>query len=285
VIRRPWGRLRIGRPNARGSCRTGARLATVALVLGLAGCAAFRTAPPEPLPEPVPIAANDATLVTLVEGWDAVVASRRSLRAGVALMLSGPGGERRLSQNVVLARPDRIRMEIQAFLTTAAVLVSDGHEYDYFESLGRYRERGPVRPHLLWEIAGVPLTLEQAVSFLLGGPPTRAGLRPGGGAREPDGSLRVDLVDARGRRVRSLRFAPDGPLVHAEEWGPDERLRWAVGYGRFREVEGEPFAHAIEFDFPRYQSQATIAFRTVVLNPETPDATFELGLSGDGDGE
>jgi len=285
VTRRPSGRFRIGRPNARVSRRTGARLATAGLALGLAGCAAFRAAPPEPLPEPVPIAADDAILVTRVEGWDAVVAARRSLRAGVALRLSGPGGERRLSQNVVLARPDRIRMEIQAFLTTAAVLVADGREYDYFESLGRYRERGPVRPHLLWEIAGVPLTLEQAVSFLLGGPPPRVGLRPGGGAREPDGSLRVDLVDARGRRARSLRFAPDGSLVHAEEWGPDERLRWVVGYRRFREVAGEPFAHTIEFDFPRYESQAEIAFRTVVLNPQTPDATFELGLSDDGDAE
>ena len=268
-------------PKTAETHRVAARLAAAGLALALAGCAAFRGAPePAPVPEaePVPIAAGDPILATLVEGWAGVVDSRRSLRGGVVLMLSGPEGERRLSQNVVLARPDRIRMEIQAFLTTAAVLVANGTEYDYFESLGRYRERGPVYPHLLWQIAGVPLTLGQAVSFLLGGPPARPGLVPGGGMREADGSLRVDLQDARGRRVRSLRFAPEGLLIHVEEWGPDDQLRWAVGYDRYRDVGGEPFAHAIEFDFPRYESRATIAFRTVVLNPETPPATFELGL-------
>ena len=155
-----------------------------------------------------------------------VVDARRSLGAGLVLKLSGPQGERRLSLNVVLARPSRLRMEIHAFLTTAAVLVANGVEYDYFESLGRYRERGPVHPRLLWQIAGVPLTLTQTVDFLLGGPPARLGLRPGGGMRESDGSLRVDLHDARGRRVRSLRFAPEGLLLQAEEWSPDERLRW-----------------------------------------------------------
>lgn len=255
--------------------RAAPRLLAAGLALTLAGCAVFR---PAPEAAPVPIAAADPLLATLVQGWEAVTASRRSLSAGVVLTLAGTEGERRISQNVVVARPDRIRMEIQAFLTTAAVLVADGTQYDYFESLHRYRESGPVRPQLLWEIAGVPLTLGQAVSFLLGGPPARPGLVPGGGLREPDGSVQVDLQDARGRRVRSLRFAPGGELLHAEEWGPDEKLRWSVGYDRYRDVGGEPFAHSIEFDFPRYQSQATIAFRSVVLNPETPDATFELNL-------
>jgi hypothetical protein len=237
--------------------RTAVRFLGVGLALSLAGCALFRGAP-LPEAEPIPIAADDPLLTALVRGWDSVTESRRSLRAGVVLKLSGADGERRLSQNVVVARPDRIRMEIQAFLTTAAVLVADGTRYDYFESFHRYRERGPVYPHLLWEIAGVPLTLDQAVSFLLGGPP------------------------ARGRRVRSLRFAPEGELLHAEEWGPDERLRWSVGYDRYRDVGGEPFAHSIGFDFPRYRSEATITFRSVVLNPETPDTTFELNLPDDG---
>jgi hypothetical protein len=272
------------RPAARSVRRTAPRAAAIALSVALAGCAAFRAAPPPEPAEPVPIAAADPILATLVEGWAGVVDERRALRGGMVMKLAGPGGERRLSQNLVLARPGRIRMEIQAFLTTAAVLVADGARYDYFESVGHYRERGPVHPHLLWQIAGVPLTLDQAVSFLLGGPPRRAGLRPAGGAHEPDGSIRVDLADARGRRVRSLRFDPEGPLVHAEEWGPDERLRWAVGYDRYREVGGEPFAHAIDFDFPRYESRATVAFRTVELNPETPDAVFELGLPDDDGG-
>jgi hypothetical protein len=261
-----------------------ARLAAVALVLVLAGCSFWRAPEAEPEPAaPVPLAADDPVLTTLVESWANVVDERRSLGAGVVLKLSGPQGERRLSLDVVLARPARLRMEIQAFLTTAAVLVANGVEYDYFESLNRYRERGPIHPQLLWQIAGVPLTLPQAVDFLLGGLPLRRGLEPAGGVRESDGSVSVELHDAIGRRVRSLRFDPEGPLRQAEEWLPDGRLYWRVGYDRYRDVGEQPFAHTIEFDFPRYESRATVALRRVELNPETPDAVFELQIPDDGE--
>jgi len=271
------------------SSSTAARLACLGLLLAFSGCRTPQAPAPEPI-EPVALAADNPLLATLVESWASVVAERRSVAAGVVLKLSGPQGERRLSMNVVLARPSRLRMEIHAFLTTAAVLVADGVEYDYFESLGRYREGGPVHPQLLWQIAGVPLTLAQAVDFLLGGTPARRGLRPAGGMREADRSIRVELHDATGRHVRSLRFAPEGTLVEAEEWAPDGRLHWRVGYDRYRAVgagpagdAGEPpFAHSIDFDFPRYESQATVAFRSVDLNPDTPDATFELQIPGDG---
>jgi len=257
-----------------------ARAAWVLVVLGTAGCAGFRAAPP-PSGVPVPLAADDPLLAVLVDGWTHTLESRTSLRSGVVLKLSGPEGDRRLNQNVVLARPARLRMEIQAFLTTAAVLVADGSRYDYFQSLNRYRESGPVHPLLLWQIAGVPLTLEQAVHFLLGGPPPRPGLHRAAGERLPDGSVTVELEDAAGRRVRSLRFTPQGPLGQVEEWSPDGRLRWRVGYDRYREVGGQPFAHTIEFEFPRYESRATVAFRSVELNPATPDRLFELHVSGE----
>ncbi len=167
-----------------------ARMAWVSVALGLAGCAAWRGAPPPPAPVPLP--SDDPILATLVEGWSELVAVRTGLRSGAVLKLSGPQGERRLNQKVLLARPARLRMEIQAFLTTAAVLVADGSQYDYFQSIDRYRESGPVHPHLLWQIAGVPLTLRHAIHFLLGGLPPRSGLRAAAGERWADGSVRVD---------------------------------------------------------------------------------------------
>lgn len=263
-----------------------ARVALAFACVLFAGCAARR--PPAPLPEPVPIAADDPLLATLVGSWANVVETRRSLRAGAVLKLSGPDGERRMSQNVVLARPEQLRMEIQSFLMTAAVLVTDRGQYDYFQSIDRYREGGPVYPELLWEIAGVPLTLRQAIHFLLGAPPPRPGLHPGGGERAPDGTVRVDLHDGGDRLVRRMWFAPEGPLRRAEEWIGD-RIRWQVGYDRYREVGAQPFAHTIDFEFPLQGSRATVAFRTVELNPEIPDGAFRIEVAdadadGDGDG-
>jgi hypothetical protein len=135
-----------------------------------------------------------------------------------------------------------------------------------------------VHPRLLFDIAGVPLTLEQAVAFLLGAPPPRAGLLPTGGERLPDGSVGVDLRDAGDRLARRLWFGPEGRLQRVEEWSAAGQLRWQVAYERYRDVGEEPFAHTIEFEFPPLSSSAVVAFRSVELNPKVPASTFELVL-------
>ncbi|NNL66684.1 MAG: hypothetical protein HKP30_10605 [Myxococcales bacterium] len=253
-----------------------ARVAIACAVLGSSGCAAIRR---EPVPAaPIPIAAEDPILETVVRGWQNAVADRRGLRAGAVLKLSGPEGAERLNQNVVLARPGRFRMEFLSFLVTAAVLVVDDERYDYFQSLPRIRDSGPVYPHLLYDIAGVPLTLTQAVHFLLGGPPPRRGLHPGAGLRLADGVVQVDLHDGRGRLARRLAFDAEGRLLRAEDFGPGGQLQWRVGYDRYRQVGAQPFAHTIDFEFPRLSSRASVAFRTVELDPETPDGVFRLDV-------
>lgn len=257
------------------------RFAAAGLALVLAGCGALRGSPsPEPPAEPVPLEATDPLLPTLVSGWENAAAERQALRGGARLSLAGPNGSQKLDQNVVVARPGRLRMEIQAFLVTAAVLVVDGNRYDYAEMVNDVRDAGPVYPGLLWDIAGVPLRLDQAIHFLLGAPPPRRGLSPAGGERRPDGSVAVDLHDAADRLARRLVFDVEGRLLGAEEFARNGELVWQVGYDRYKAVGEEAFAHRIEFEFPRYASRATVAFRSVELDPETPDAVFRL----DGDG-
>jgi len=256
----------------------------LALALGVAGCAALRPEPPPPV-RAVPIPADDPLPAALLSGWEATVGARRALRGSAALKLEGPGGSQRLRQDVVLARPDRLRMEIRSFLMTAAVLVADGRRYDYFQGHDRYRERGRVGPDLLWSIAGIPLTLEQAVHFLLGGPPPRPGLAVAAAERLTDGTVRVDLADARGVRVRRMEFDADGRLRRAADWTPAGRLRWEVGYDRYGDVGEEPFAHTIDFAFPRVETRARVAFGSVELDPRIPDGTFVLDLPGDADGD
>lgn len=253
-----------------------ARVAIACAVLGSSGCGTFRG---QPVPQaPVPIAAADPILEAVSTGWQNLVSDRRGLRAGAVLKLSGPEGAERLNQNVVVARPGRFRMEILAFLVTAAVLVVDDDRYDYFQSLPRIRDSGPVYPHLLYDIAGVPLTLEQAVHFLLGAPPPRRGLHPAAGLRFPDGVVQVDLHDGRDQLARRLAFDAEGRLLRAEDFAPGGQLHWRVGYDRYRQVGAQPFAHTIDFEFPRLSSRASVAFRTVELDPDTPGGVFRLDV-------
>ncbi len=258
------------------AARWAGRVCLLAGVLALgSGCASLRGTPAEP-GAPIPLDASDPLLATLVTGWENTVAGRGGLRGGASLKLYDPSGSQRLDQKVVVARPARLRMEIQAFLVTVAILVVDRGRYDYHESVNDVRDAGPLYPGLLHDIAGVPLRLDQAVHFLLGGPPPRAGLEPAGGSRHPDGTVEVALHDAAGRLARELRFDAEGRLARAIERHTNGEVAWQVGYDRYRPVGDQPFAHRIAFEFPRFASRATVAYRSVELDPETPDALFRI---------
>lgn len=266
------------KPIALRTLKQGALLLGAVCLLAT-GCARV---PPRPEP-PVALDLDDPLLAQLLTGLDDLAQDRRAVRADAVLKLESPQGARRVSQKIVLERPAQLRMEIMSFLTTAAVLVSDGRDYDYFQSNNRYREQGPVHRRLLWDIAGVPLSLDQAVHFLLGTPPPRAGLELAGAVRMPDGTLRLDLGDADGALARRLEFDAEGQLSRIEDRLGTGGVRWEVGYDRHREVGGEVFAHTVDFRFPRMESRAVVSFRGVELNPEINDATFVLRIPGEGD--
>lgn len=189
-----------------------APLELAVLLLALAACAA-----PPPAPE------VQGTSIPLPEGLlSRLAAAERDVRAvrGLARVAIGaPGARRTITEAVLLAPPDRLRLETLTFGgTTALVLASDGLElFVHSPGAGRYL-RGRATPQNLAAVAGFRLQLAHLVRILSGLPPLP--VRPQDPrllARAVDGEVVLESGD--GPFTQRLRAAgPHGPLRGGELW-------------------------------------------------------------------
>jgi hypothetical protein len=91
----------------------------------------------------------------------------RALRGSARLAVDGEGLEVRARQILVVERPARLRVEVQGLLSqTLAVLVTDGPRYQLFRAENRSFESGDVHPGLLWQVASLALTPEEAIELV-----------------------------------------------------------------------------------------------------------------------
>ena len=248
-------------------------ISLLALVLLVAGCKSLPVATPLPEGDARP----EAWLASLAAASDA----RRSLRGVARVALSSPAGESRSKQILVVARPARLRVEVQGLLgQLVAVLVSDGTRFALFRE-GRVEE-GEIRPALLYEVAGLPLRPEEAVEALLGVPSLGEAARRGPAATLSNGLLRVDLLDAAGAASRRLEFDAAARLRRLEVHAPDGSLVFQASYDDHRPAGGTSFPHEITLEFPSAAARAKVSFQWVELNPELPPGIFALDLAGSG---
>jgi hypothetical protein len=247
-----------------------------AVALLAAACAT-----PAPAPPP-PAAAADLRPATLLATVARTAAARHALRAVARLALDGPGGSASARQILLVERPARLRVEVLGLLDqTVAVLTTDGARYQLYRAQDRSITQGPVAPSLLWQVAGLAVTPEEAVALLLGAPslPADARLAGGtypvsGGARlvvgRPGEAARLRLVfDAAGRLTGWARLDPAGT--------PLQEARWSD----YRALGDGVFPYEVEIVDHVSGTRAEIHYQQVELDPELPAALFELaGGSG-----
>jgi hypothetical protein len=248
-----------------------AALALAAALLLQMGC---RTLPPGA----VRLAVDDPRPQVLLAGWTARASELHSLRGSARMSLDGARGASFARQLLALERPARLRVEVLGLLNQRiAVLATDGERYDLYRSESGAVESGEIRPSVLWEVAGVPLTPEHLVGVLLGAP----------GTQLPEGEITgaVESADAVVRfEIRGsdlywsvLEFDAQQLLSGYELAGPEGAL-FQVRYRDYREVAGAHFAHRVELDFPISEIHAEVRFRGVELNPVFPEGIFRLEL-------
>jgi hypothetical protein len=253
--------------------------AAAAALLALAGCRSVPTALP-------PLASEDPRPVALLGRLAMLGAERTALRASARVSIEGQRRAAFAKQLLLLQRPARLRLEVLGVLgQRALVLATDGAHYDLYRAERPGIETGDVHPGILYEVAGLALTPEEAVQLALGAP-----LAPGeegaaaGAAALPDGGVRVELRAREGDPRRTLDFAPGGELARYAVHGADGALLFDARYGDYRDVAGTPFAHAVEVDLPPTESHAEIRFQWVELNPPLSDDLFRLPHAGPGAG-
>lgn len=241
----------------------------VALLLVAAGC---QTVAPRR-----PLAADDPRPAALVRAWQEHAAERRSLRGSARLAVDGEALHVRAKQILVMERPARLRVEVQGLLSqTLAVLVTDGPHYELFRAEGRSVETGEVHPELLWQVASLALTPEEAIDLVLGAPRVDATLAPLRAFEAADGEIGVELGDAAGDVRERRSFDALGRLRRVERLAEGGDVTWSARFDAYDLISGIPFAHAIRLEATQPATRAELLLSGVELNPALPADIFRL---------
>jgi hypothetical protein len=93
-------------------------------------------------------------------------------------------------QRIAIARPGRLRFEVLGlFDVLAAMLVSDGREFGFFDASSGEVTRGPMTPDLLWQLAQLDLEADEVVDLLLATPLPSQDMGLAGIWLDPDAGL------------------------------------------------------------------------------------------------
>jgi hypothetical protein len=249
----------------------------VALLLAAAGC---RTAPTR-----VPLPAGDPRPASLLHAWQAGVDARQALRGSARLAVDGEGLAVRARQILVVERPSRLRVEVLGLLAqTLAVLVTDGPRYQLFRAGERAVESGEVHAGLLWQVASLDLTPEQAIDLVLGAPRLDPAYAPLRAYTTEDGEIGVELGDRDGLLRERRVFDAQGRLRGVERLSEDGAAEWSARFDDYQPVGGVPFAHAIRVEAAQRAARAELLLSGVELNPALPADIFRLGPVGSASG-
>ena len=137
-----------------------------------------------------PLAIDDERAERVLGDYLEMLAGRPGLRGSARVALSGPDFKLNRPQRIVVERPASLRFEILGlFDQLAAILATDGREFGFFEAATGEITRGRVSPSLLWDLAKIDLSPEEAVGLLLGTPEPAPGVGRSAVWLEPDGRI------------------------------------------------------------------------------------------------
>ena len=269
---------------------------------------ACRTAPPAGLLRGAPLPLEDERASRLVDDYLTRTETRRALRGSARVALSGPDFKLNRPQNVVVARPARLRFEVVGlFEQLAAVLVSDGETYGFFDASTGEMETGAVTPDLLWSLGKVDLAVDEAVAILLAAPrPPPFGARAAVW-REDEDRVGVAFASSSARAREDCPPTPDrgwqdaacfgepgdlmdggevfvfdgtGRLVEVRAYEPGGALRYLARFTGFRPIADESgsveFPASVEIQSPAVRAEARFDWKRVQLTAEVDDRWFRL---------
>ena len=246
----------------------GGRLVTVlslTLSCWVAGCAATRLAVPHPAPAVLPSAAE----------IDAALAARRtsvhSLRGMARLRYRDATQSVTSREAIVVARPDRIRVEVLSLFGSVFLLVADDGQMTAYAREENTVYRGQASPQNLERYVRLGLPVEELVDIVLGTPPPRAG-RAQVSFDESAGAIRLYRLFDQGAQTVWVSEA-SLPLA-TEEVGTDGTARWRATFGAYEDHGGVAVATHIGLDLPAWGQSMEIALQDLEVNPTLDRSVF-----------
>ncbi len=283
----------------------------LALAILLTGC---------PRPPPIdrftvgrPLAIDDERATSVLEDHRTRAGVGSALRGSARVALEGPDFKLNRPQRIAIARPGRLRFEILGlFDVMAALLVTDGREFGFYEASTGEITRGRVTRALLFELAGLDLEPTEVVELLLAAPLPSNTLARAGVWLEPDEGITVAYAPpgldaerdcrrgeadpeagaspsespcvgspedlARGGEI--FRFDAEGLLREMRSMSPGYVTRYRASFERYEELpdhqRSRRFPMRVTVDSPALESVARFDWKRVLLEEELPGGIFTI---------
>lgn len=219
----------------------------------------------------------------LLERLAAEEAAVTTLRALATVRSEGPTGSGSASQVVVVALPDRARLEVLSPVGTAVLLLVIRGE-DLVLHVPARREYGVGRAtrETLGRLTRIPVPPGPLLRLLAGLPPLP--VRPGDPrvqVVQEDRAIRVESVD--GPFWQRLWTGPDGTRLAGGELGEADGLLLRFQLGDHQLLDGMPFPFLVALEGVGTGTRVTIRYETVRLNGPVEAELFELPRPADPD--
>jgi len=231
----------------------------------IAGCTATR---------PVPPRAARAVLPSATELESALAARRdtvRSVRALARLRYHDPEQSVTSREAIVVARPDRVRVEVLSVFGTVFLLVADDGQMTAYARNENTVYRGQASPQNLQRYVRLGVPVHELVDIVLGTPP------PG------DGRAQVSFDEAAGA-IRLRRLVEEGAQtvwfsdatlpVATEEVGADGVAHWRATFAEYEDHGGVAIATRIGIDLPAWSQSMEILLQDIEVNPTLDHSAF-----------
>jgi outer membrane lipoprotein-sorting protein len=231
----------------------------------LAGCAATPWTRPHAAPAVLPSAAE----------IDAALAARRdsvhSLRALARLRYRDAAQSVTSREAIVVARPDRVRVEVLSLFGSVFLLVAEDGLMTAYARDENTVYRGQASPQNLERYVRLGVPVAELVDIVLGTPPLRHG-RAQVSFDEAAGAIRLHRSFDQGAQTVWLSDA-SLPLA-AEELGADGSTRWRATFGAYEDHGGVPVATRIALDLPAHSQSMEMALQDLEVNPTLDRSAF-----------
>jgi hypothetical protein len=207
---------------------------------------------------------------------EAVLAARRdavhSLRALARLRYREAGESVSSREAIVVARPDRVRVEVLSLFGAAFLLVVDNGWMTAYARDEDTVYRGQASPENLQRYVRLGLPVGELVDLVLGTPPPQPGQRAQVSFDAAAGWIR--LRRELGSGAQTVWFSTATLPAATEEFGADGVTRWRATFADYQDHGGVPVAAHIGLDVPAWSQSLDITLQDIELNPPLDHSTF-----------
>lgn len=207
----------------------------------------------------------------------------RSIKAEARVTQWARNGRIRGTVLMFLERPSHVRFDVMTQIGPAAVLTSDGENFQLADLREGTFLHGPTCPQNIARLLGISVDAESVLRLLTGDTPTIDATEQSMECR--DGQYVVTLASVDGTTQEVVFSVEDADrdkapeeqrltLRRSTERAPDGSTRWEATYDDYIDLEGESFPTNVRFVDELNDADTSVRVKSITLDPEVPEDAF-----------